>query len=84
MQDSTEILKEITKYYTNHYKYKDNQIETVYVKVLLKDAVMLKVNEANLEKPLMTKEQKKIIKLQVLMTNKLGIFEFFFQTKNGY
>ena len=62
MQDQKEILKEITDYYTNLFKNKDNELEKVDLTVLLKDAMMPKIDEADLGKPLMTKELENVLK----------------------
>ena len=62
MQDQKEILKEITDYYTNLFKNKDNELENVNLTVLLKDAMMSKINETDLGKPLMTKELNNVLK----------------------
>ena len=62
MQDQKEILKEITDYYTNLYKNKDNELEKVDLTVLLKDALIPKSAEADLGKPLMTKELENVFK----------------------
>ena len=71
MQDQQEILKEITDYYTNLFKSKDNELEKVYLTVLLKDAMMSKIDEADLGKPLMTKKLENALKK--MKNNKTGI-----------
>ena len=62
MQDQKEILNEITDYYTNLLKNNDNELEKVDLTVLLKDAMMSKIDEADLGKPLMTKELENVFK----------------------
>ena len=60
LQDQKEILKEITDYYTNLFKNKDNELEKVDFTVLLKDAMMPKIDEADLGKPLIENVLKKM------------------------
>ena len=62
LQDQKEILKEITDYYTNLFKNKDNELEKIDLTLLLKDAMMPKIDEADLGKPFMTKELEMFLK----------------------